>query len=91
MTAALAELLDDGAVYRRTDKGARELVSPSGQLSSEERRFLAIVTGHTPLRVLLDLTGGASVQADTITALYTKGLIALEPSSPAATSRPARA
>lgn len=54
MVDHLAELFDDDAVYRRTVAGQRELVLPSGQLSALERRFLSVVTGHTPLRVLID-------------------------------------
>lgn len=49
------DLLGDDVVYRRTTGGQRELVMDAGRCSGLERRFLAAVTGHTPLRVLLDM------------------------------------
>ena len=55
MGISRALLLADDAVLRRTREGHRELVSDSFRLSPSERRFLGAVTGHTPLRVLLDL------------------------------------
>ena len=51
----LSDLLNDEAIYRRTATVQRELTDRFGRLSGIERRFLSAVTGHTPLRVLLDL------------------------------------
>ena len=51
----LLDLLKDEAIYQRTAAGQRELTDRFGRLSKIERRFLSAVTGHTPLRVLLDL------------------------------------
>lgn len=53
--ASAAQLLADEAVFRRTRKGQAELISECWQLTGAERRLLGSVTGHTPLRVLLDL------------------------------------
>ena len=54
MTGEWRALLDDGAVFQRTASGQGALLS-SMTLSRLERRFLAAVNGHTPLRVLMDL------------------------------------
>lgn len=50
-----AKLLDDQAVYRRTVAGQLELIDSRTRLSRLERRVLSVVTGYTPLRVLLDM------------------------------------
>lgn len=55
MEAHSAQLLDDDAVHGRTAAGQRELLDASSRLSRVERRFLSVVTGYTPLRVLLDM------------------------------------
>jgi hypothetical protein len=49
-----AELLSDSAVYRRTVRGQRELLS-SHDLDSPASRMLARVNGYTDLRALFDL------------------------------------
>jgi hypothetical protein len=72
-----ALLLADDAVFRRTAEGQRELVSESLRLSTFERRFLGAFTGHTPLRVLLDL-GLHSLEANrTVSRLVELGMIEL--------------
>lgn len=48
-------LLRDDTVYQRTLAGQREAVAERIELSPNARRFLLIVNGETPLRVLLDL------------------------------------
>ena len=73
-------LLNDEAVYRRTAAGQRELTDRHGDLSKLERRFLSAVTGHTPLRVLMDLGLDAPGIGDVIISLATRGLIRLEKS-----------
>jgi hypothetical protein len=74
----VTESSDGNAVYRRTRAGQRELISPSGQLQPLERRFLAVVTGHTPLQVLQDLVGDEPALADAVATLRARGLIAPE-------------
>jgi hypothetical protein len=73
-----AELLDDQAVYRRTSAGQRELTDRHSRLSALERRFLGAVTGHTPLRVLLDLGLDGPGIGDAILSLAAHGLVRLE-------------
>jgi hypothetical protein len=73
-------LLNDEAVYRRTPAGQRELTDRHGDLSKLERRFLSAVTGHTPLRVLLDLGLDDPGIVGVIISLATRGLIRLEQS-----------
>ncbi|WKB51622.1 hypothetical protein [Eleftheria terrae] len=67
----------DEAVFRRTDLGQREVLAASLPLEPVARRFLAVVNGHTPVRVLLALGfGGLDMQAH-IEALSRAGLITL--------------
>jgi hypothetical protein len=73
-----AELLDDQAVYRRTSAGQRELTDRHSRLAPLARRFLGAVTGHTPLRVLLDLGLDAPGIGDAILSLAAHGLVRLE-------------
>jgi hypothetical protein len=80
LTADPLALLDDQAVYRRTPAGQRELTNPHGQLSTLERRFLSAVTGHTPIRVLLDLGLDKPGIGNAIVSLVARGLIKLEES-----------
>jgi hypothetical protein len=42
-------------VLRRTQRGAATLVSERGTFSTFERRLLAMLTGHTPLDMLMQL------------------------------------
>lgn len=49
------DLLNDQAVYRRTMRGQQELLSACRVLTRTERRLLAVVTGLTPVRILLDM------------------------------------
>ena len=82
LEASAALLLADEAVYRRTCEGQRELVCESLRLSAPERRFLATFTGHTPLRVLLDLGLHSAEAGQSIARLVSMGLIQLvEPSA----------
>lgn len=55
MEATTAAPLRRDTVYVRTAMGQRELIAPSIGLGPWERRFLACVTGFTPLQLLLDL------------------------------------
>ena len=71
-------LLDDEAIYRRTPAGQRELTDPHSRLSTLERRLLSVVTGHTPLRVLLDLGFDAPGVGHAIVALVNRGAMKLE-------------
>jgi hypothetical protein len=71
-------LLNDEAVYRRTPAGQRELTGRHARLSALEQRFLSAVTGHTPLRVLLDLGLDEPGIGDAIVSLAARGLIGLE-------------
>ena len=75
MPAAAALWLADDAVFRRTREGQWELVSESHQLSRQERSFLSSVTGHTPLRVLLDLGLQSAGAGDAICRLVELGMI----------------
>ncbi len=77
-TADPVALLDDQATFRRTPAGQRELTDPRTHLASLERRFLSTVTGHTPLRVLLDLGLDDPHIGEVIVSLAARGLIALE-------------
>ena len=73
------QLLDDQTVFRRTPAGQRELSGGGPSfLKPLERRFLSAVTGHTPLRVLLDLGLGQPGIADAIITLAGQGLIKVE-------------
>jgi hypothetical protein len=88
--------LSDEAVFQRTRLGQRELVWPSGHLSATQRRVLGVVTGYTPLRVVVDLAGGASDMPESIEGLVQMGLIELatdpriEPSTPISGSTASR-
>jgi hypothetical protein len=77
MELSSALLLADDAVYRRTREGQRELVSESFRLSASERRFLSAFTGHTALRVLLDLGLHSSDAGQAISRLVELGMIEL--------------
>ena len=77
MGTSRALLLADDAVLRRTREGQRELVSDSLRLSPSERRFLGAFTGHTPLRVLLDLGLPSSDAGRTVSRLVELGMIEL--------------
>lgn len=70
--------LDDQAVYRRTPAGQRELLDPKSKLSAIERRLLGVVTGHTPLRVLLDMIPYHPEIAAAILALLDRRLLMLQ-------------
>ena len=72
------ELLDDQALFRRTPAGQRELLDTRSSLTAVERKFLAVVTGHTPLRVLLEMGLDQPDIAATIMSLAGRGLIAIE-------------
>lgn len=76
------ETFDRDAVYRRTHAGQRELISPSGRLQPLERRFLALVTGHTPVHVLEELAGHDPQLSGAVTALCAQGLIDQEDDEP---------
>jgi hypothetical protein len=71
-------LLDDEAIYRRTRAGQRELTDRHSRLSNLERRFLSAVTGHTPLRVLLDLGFDEPGVGHAIVSLVSRGAVKLE-------------
>ena len=68
-------LLGDDAVYQRTAAGQRELTDRLSRLSAVEKRFLGAVTGHTPLRVLLDLGLDEPGVSEAILRLATRGLV----------------
>ena len=68
----------DDVIYRRTQAGQRELIAGASALTPTARRFLAMVTGHTPLRVLLDMGGDDPDIGATIRDLSSRGLIKLE-------------
>jgi hypothetical protein len=72
------KFLSDDVIYARTAKGQRELVSPSLGLDPLERRFLGVVTGHTPLRVLIDLGLQDPGLQDAIIALLDKSLLSVD-------------
>ena len=78
MTPVSIQFLDDQAVYRRTAAGQRELVGNVGRLSLVERRFLSVVTGHTPLRVLLDMGMDEPGIGEAIVTLVERRFIKLE-------------
>ncbi len=80
LTARPLALLNDEGVYRRTPAGQRELTDRHARLSALEQRFLSAVTGHTPLRVLLDLGLDEPGIGDAIVSLAGRGLIRLEKS-----------
>lgn len=77
MTAAEITRLHDEAVFQRTASGQRALVLRDQGLSSVESRFLSVVTGFTPLRVLLDMDFNELEIPRAIAALCERGLIAL--------------
>ena len=74
-------LLHDGVVYRRTSLGQRELTDRHAHLSLLERRFLSAITGHSPLRVLLDLGLDRPGIGEAIVSLVRRGHIKLESDS----------
>ena len=78
MQDSLITLLNDDAVYSRTAAGQRELTDRRSRLGDLEKRFLAAVTGHTALRVLLDLGFAEVGIGDAIVMLAARGLIALK-------------
>ena len=80
--------LSDEAVFQRTRLGQRELVWPSGHLSATQRRVLGVITGYTPLRVVVDLAGGASDMPESIEGLVQRGLIELAADQRLEPSRP---
>lgn len=62
---------NDGLVLRRTGRGQDELVWSRLELDPGTRRFLAMVNGYTPLRVMVqlgferdDVTAAASTLLD---------------------------
>ena len=69
------DLFLDDVVYRRTSAGQRALVQSASSLDDASRRFLAIVTGHTPLRALIDLGLDESDVRAAITSLHASALI----------------
>ena len=73
-----AQLLDDHAIHGRTAAGQRELLDTSSRLSRVERRFLSVITGYTPLRVLLDMGLDEPGIAGAIVALADLQFIKLE-------------
>ena len=82
MTGEWRAFLDDGMVFQRTASGQSALLS-SMTLSRLERRFLAAVNGHTPLRVLMDLGFDESGITGAIVHLVELNLIAAaNPPSP---------
>ena len=52
---ALAVLLDDNAIYKRTVLGQQHLLRVYDDSPNVEMRFLARVNGFTPLRQLIEL------------------------------------
>ena len=78
MTVSATQLLDDQAVYRRTIAGQLELYDHRARLSRLERRFLSVVTGYTPLRVLLDMGLDEQGVGEAILALVERKLMRLE-------------
>lgn len=72
------KLLDDHAIHGRTAAGQRELLDTSSRLSRVERRFLSVITGYTPLRVLLDMGLDEPGIAGAIVALADLQFIKLE-------------
>ena len=71
-----AVLLDDGAVFRRTKLGQRELLRCFDE--GAEMRLLARVNGYTQLRQLVELApddAGELIRA--LPALFERGLIEL--------------
>jgi hypothetical protein len=72
-------LLHDEAVFQRTPAGQRELTNAHPRVSPLEARFLSAVTGHTPLRVLLDLGLDKPGIGVAIVSLAEHGLIRLVP------------
>ena len=75
---SLLDFLNDDAIHRRTPAGQRALLDPRVDLTHVERRFLSVVTGYTPLHVLLDMGVDDADMAAAITALAERGFIALE-------------
>lgn len=68
-------LFNDNAVHRRTPSGQAALLSRSRELSRVEKRFLGVVTGLTPLRVLLDMGFDDPALAPAISRLAELGYI----------------
>lgn len=69
------EILDDNVVFRRTKAGEQEVLSRARRLSHATQRFLTLVNGNTPLRVLLDLAFSSGHMHDEISYLVQEGLI----------------
>ena len=78
LNSTATQLLDDTAVYRRTVAGQLELFDRRARLSQLERRFLSVVTGYTPLRVLLNMGLDEQGVGEAILALVDRRLINLE-------------
>lgn len=53
-----AQVLSEGAVYRRTQTGQGELIRLGGERLSMRGRILARVNGYTHLQGLIDLSPG---------------------------------
>jgi hypothetical protein len=71
-----AELLSDSAVYRRTQRGQRKLLSAEDPGSTPELRILARVNGYTDLRQLVELAPKDALQiGQAIQRLVAQGLI----------------
>lgn len=75
------ELLDDQAIYKRTNRGQGELLAASRPLTRTQRRLLAVVTGLTPVSILLDMGFDAADARDGFSTLLALGLIEPVPAS----------
>lgn len=69
-------VVGDEVVYQRTRAGARELLSGMKSLSAVERRMLAVFTGYTPVRTVVELINAPGIPA-AIEHLLKAGLIEL--------------
>jgi hypothetical protein len=73
-----AELMSDSAVYRRTQRGQRELLRAPDASATAALRLLARFNGYTDLRRLVDLApADAREMARGIEQLFNDGLIEL--------------
>jgi len=73
-----AELMSDSAIYRRTQRGQRELLRAPDSSATPALRLLARFNGYTDLRRLVDLApADAREMARGIEQLFNDGLIEL--------------
>jgi hypothetical protein len=73
--------------FERTRAGQQDMLTAQTVLSPAERRLLALVNGHTPLRDLLALLGETEVPQASVMTLLNSGLIRRSETKPKPVAR----